>query len=196
MAFITYAAVNTRKYTKSVADFLAANRCAGKYLLGIAEAEAVMGAITVITAFEMWPETGFTASFWVTLTIPVGLVLTLSGFVYYRYRQTRAMTIAQFFETRYSRKFRIFAGILAAWASGLINFAVFPVVGARFFVSFCGFENHFIACGPLSINLTLAAVMLVLIGFALLFTLMGGQIAVRGRPIAAGDKTLRLHGEL
>jgi|GEM_PF-5466656 len=34
LAFIFLAAYNTRKETRSVADFLAANRCAGKYILG------------------------------------------------------------------------------------------------------------------------------------------------------------------
>jgi len=177
MVFITYTAFTTKKHTRSVADFLSANRCAGRYLLGTAEGMAGMGAISIIAVFEIFTRTGFTQLFWYNVTLPIGLVMALSGFVIYRYRSTRAMTMAQFFEMRYSRKFRVYAGILA-WVAGVVNFGIFPSVGARFFINFCGFPNYFVTVGPLDINLTLAAVMLVLIGIALYFTFTGGQIAI------------------
>ena len=41
------------------------------------------------------------------------MILTTSGWVIYRFRQTKSLTLAQFFEKRYSRNFRIFAGIIA-----------------------------------------------------------------------------------
>ena len=176
-AFITYTAITTKKHTKSVADFLAANRCAGRYMLGTAEGMAATGAITIIVVFEMFSRTGFTQHFWNKVMVPLGIVVTLTGFVIYRYRATRVMTMGQFFEMRYSRRFRIYAGILA-WIAGVINFGIFPSVGARFFINFCGFRNYPVAVGPLEINLTMAAVMLVLIGIALYFTFTGGQIAI------------------
>ena len=177
MVFVTYTAITTEKYTKSVADFLAANRCAGRYLLGTASGMAVLGAVTIIAGFEVFTRTGFTRQYWTWLTVPIGIVITLSGFVVYRYRATRAMTMGQFFEMRYSRKFRIYAGTLA-WFSGVVNFGLFPGIGARFFINFCGLTNYPITVGSLEINLTLAAVMFVLIGIALYFTFTGGQIAV------------------
>jgi SSS family solute:Na+ symporter len=177
MVFVTYTAITTKKHTKSVADFLAANRCAGRYLLGTAEGMASIGAMTVITTFELFIRTGFTKRYWESVAIPLALVLTLTGFVVYRYRATRAMTLGQFLEMRYSRKFRTYAGIVA-WISGLINFGIFPAIGARFFINFCGFTNYPVTIGPLEINLTLAAVMLILISIALFFTFTGGQIAV------------------
>ena len=42
----------TNRYTKSVADFLAANRCAGRYLLTIAQGTAGLAVINVIANFE------------------------------------------------------------------------------------------------------------------------------------------------
>ena len=177
VVFITYTAITTKKHTKSVADFLAANRCAGRYLLGTATGMAAIGAISVITIFEIFTRAGFTQQFWNTVSLPIGLVMVLSGFVIYRYRATRAMTMGQFFEMRYSRKFRIYAGILA-WVSGVVNFGIFPGVGARFFINFCGFPNYPVTVGPLEINLTLAVAMLILIGIALYFTFTGGQIAI------------------
>ena len=175
--FVAYAAITTKKYTKSVADFLAANRCAGRYLLGTADGIAAHGAVTIIVIFEVFTQAGFTSHFWTNFSLPIVLFVNLSGFVVYRYRATRAMTMGQFFEMRYSRKFRTYAGILA-WVSGVINYGIFPSIGARFFINFCGFPNHFVQVGPLEINLTLAAVMLILIGIALFFTFIGGQIAI------------------
>ena len=54
------------------------------------------------------------------------------------------MTMPEFFQRRYSRGFRILAGILA-FVSGLINYALFPAVGARFLIYYCGL--------PLSLNI-------------------------------------------
>ena len=177
MGFITAMAVYTQRYTRSVADFLAANRCAGRYLLTIAQGAAAMGAITVLQKFETYYEAGFPLFFWGMAAVPLSTFVIMSGFVIYRYRRTRAMTIAQFFEMRYSRRFRIFAGFIT-WLSGMVNFGVFPAIGARFFINFCGIPTYMTSLGPFEINVTMAAVMFVLVGLALYFTLCGGQIAV------------------
>jgi SSS family solute:Na+ symporter len=177
MVFVTYTALTTKKYTKSIADFLVANRCAGRYLVGIAQHEAGLGAIGVVLTFEMFYMIGFIRNYWMGFLAPISVFIILSGWVLYRFRATRAMTLAQFFEMRYSRNFRIFAGILGA-VSGVINFGIFPAVGARFFMHFCGFTKYITYIGPLEINLTLAAIMLILIGLSIFFIFIGGQIAV------------------
>ena len=81
--------------------------------------------------------------------------------------------MAQFFEVRYSKRFRIFAGILM-WVSGVVNFGIFPSVGARFFIYYCGLPE---TVPGLGIS-TYALVMLILLGIALFFVFLGGQIAV------------------
>jgi SSS family solute:Na+ symporter len=177
LVFITYMAITTQKYTTSVADFLAANRCAGQYLLGTAEGAAAMGAISVITMFEIYYQAGFSQIYWDQVLAPLYLFLNIVGWIIYRFRQTRAMTLAQFFEMRYSRSFRVFAGILA-WASGVLNFAIFPAVSANFFINFCGLPKYLCHIGSVEINLTLAAVMFFLLIISLYFTLLGGQIAI------------------
>src|SRR6266850_1173709 len=53
-----------------------------------------------------------------------------------------AMALAQFFEMRYSRNFRVFAG-LVAFLAGIINFGIYPSVGARFFMAICGLPESF-----------------------------------------------------
>lgn len=65
---------------------------------------------------------------------PLQLLAALSGWVGYRYRETRAMTLAQSFQKRYSPNFRVFAGV-AEWVSDLIDFGIFSAVGARFILS-------------------------------------------------------------
>ncbi len=168
-------AAHTRKYTRSVADFLAAGRSAGRYLITVSEGAAAVGAITVVAWYEKFYAAGFTAQWWEIPVLAVGFYIALSGWIIYRFRQTRAMTMAQFFEMRYSRNFRVFAGILA-YLAGIVNFGIFPAVGARFFIYFCGLPESVAVCG-VSLS-TFVLVMIFLLGVSLIFTFMGGQIAV------------------
>ena len=174
---------NSRHYMKSVADFLSANRSAGRYLLTIAGQMGSVGAISVVAMFEIYYSAGLPPVYWALMSIPIGVILTLSGFVYYRFRETRAMTMAQFFEMRYSRKFRIFAGIVC-WACGILNFGIFPAVTARFFVYFCGLPISFDLFG-MTIP-TIAPVMAIDLFLALTFVTMGGQISVMITECAQG----------
>ena len=108
------------RYMKGVSDYLVANRCAGRYLLTLSEGAAGLGAITIVGTFEIFFNAGFVPLWWGYFLAPLGLFIALSGFVIYRYRQTRAMTMAQFIEMRYSRKFRLFFGALT-FVSGVIR---------------------------------------------------------------------------
>lgn len=168
-------ALRTQSLTRSVADFLAANRAAGRYLLTMASGMAGLGAISIAANFEKFYEAGFAGAWWAKMLAPLGLIMALTGFVIYRYRETRAMTMAQFFEMRYSRKFRIFTGLLA-WGSGILNYGIFPAVTARFLVYFTGLppELHWVGWTiP-----TIAPVMAFMLSLALLLTLSGGQVTV------------------
>lgn len=169
LAFLTFMAVYTRRYTRSVADFLVANRTAGRYLLCVCDGMAALGAITIVMMFELYYEAGFPVAWWDMFRIMIiPTVLSLSGWVIYRFRETRALTLAQFFEMRYSKNFRVFSGLLI-WFSGIVNFGIFPAVGARFFLNFLGIPET---------TLVYVTAMLILLAFSLFFTFMGGQIAV------------------
>ncbi len=175
LLFMMSQVVVSRKHMQSVADFLAAGRTAGRYVLSLSQGMAALGAISIIGNFEMNYVAGFTMSWWGLTTAVVVLFITATGWVIYRFRQTRALTLAQFFEMRYSRKFRIFAGLLA-FLSGIINFGIFPAVGARFFIYFGGLPETFRVFGiPVS---TFVVSMIVLLSLALFFVFSGGQIAV------------------
>ena len=178
LIIMTWAAHYTKRYTRSVADFLVANRCAGRYILGVSDSMAGIGAITIVAWFEAYYNAGFSLGWWFLAYAFVMLVVSLSGWIQYRYRQTRAMTLAQFLEMRYSKRFRIFAG-LTAFVSGSINFGIFPAVGARFFVHFCDLPRFPVPIvGDYSIDLTYVVVMVILLAVSLYFTFAGGQIAV------------------
>jgi SSS family solute:Na+ symporter len=141
--------VFTRRYLKSVAGFLSGGRLAGRYLLAVASGEMQAGAVTFVAAFEVISKAGFTMTWWSWINVPVWLLLGTTGFVVYRYRQTRAMTLAQFFEIRYSKRYRLFTGMLG-FLSGLANFGIIPAVSARFFVIMLGLPQE-VHVGALSL---------------------------------------------
>ena len=146
VGLMTYGVVFSKRFMKSVADFLAAGRTAGRYIVTVAMGMAMLGAISVVGEFEVFYKSGFCMKWWELSMAMAILIVTVSGWVVYRFRQTRALTMAQFFEMRYSRNFRVFSGILA-WISGMINFGIFPSVGARFFIYFTGLPETFMFLG-------------------------------------------------
>ena len=113
----------SRRYMRSVADFLAAGRTAGRYLLSVSQGMAAVGAITIVANLEMNFRAGFAMSWWGLSMGLVVMIMAVTGWVVYRFRATRCLTMAEFFERRYSRRFRIFAGLLA-FTAGLINFGI------------------------------------------------------------------------
>lgn len=175
LAVLVTAAFYTQRYATSVAGFLAAERCAGRYLISVAFNMAQLGVITLVWYFQQNYDVGWTSIWWGLMEGPAMIVIALSGWVIYRFRRTRALTLAQFFEMRYSRRFRVFAG-LVAFLSGIINYGIFPGVAARFFIALCGFPERFALFGH-EVR-TFTALMIALMATALLFVFLGGQIAV------------------
>lgn len=163
------------KKGQGVSDYLSANRCAGRYTLSIAEGMACLGAVSIISVFEMYYASGFSAYWWSQMQGPVMLLISMSGWIIYRYRKTRAMTLAQFFEIRYSRNFRIFSGMLS-FVAGIVNFGIVPAVGARFFIYYCGIPENLPMLGMAVPSYPF--IMAVLLFSALLITYAGGQITI------------------
>ena len=85
------------------------------------------------------------------------------------------MTLAEFFERRYNKKFRIFSGFIA-FVSGIVNFGIFPAVGARFFLNYLGLPES-VAFAGFDIP-TFALLMLFLLSTSLYFVFSGGHVAV------------------
>ena len=174
---LRFVSLSASGHMKGVADFLSANRSAGRYLLTIAGQMGGTGVISFIAMFELYYAVGFSPIWWGFMSIPVGIIILLTGWVFYRFRETRALTLAQFFEMRYSRRFRIFAGILC-WITGILNFGIFPAVAARFFIHFCGLPDYFHIPGLYFHISTFASIMALDLSLALMFVMMGGQVSV------------------
>jgi len=168
-------AIYTRRYIRSVADFVAGGRVAGRYLIANAKGEAASGVANTMSKFQPLLTAGFVLGWWDSLSAPVMMLLAISGFVVYRYRQTRAMTVGQFFEMRYSRAFRLFAGMLG-FLAGILNYGVFPAIASSFFVYFLNLPevSHF---GAFHIQ-TKILVMAIYLGCSLWMMLVGGQITL------------------
>ena len=173
MAALMALAVFVKRYMRSVSDFLAANRMAGRYIVSVSNGFG--GAISMVALWEMTYANGLPAQWGMLLMTMVILVIAISGFVVYRLRETRALTLAQFFEMRYSRRFRIFAGSLSC-VSGFLNYGIFPAVTAKFIMMFVGFPEAFTVFGVtipvfpalIAANLAVAAYI----------AMSGGQISI------------------
>ena len=127
---------------KSVTDFLSAGRTAGRYVLSVSSGVAGLGAISIVMFMEMGFVAGFALSWWGLSQGIIILAITMSGWVIYRFRMTRSLTLAQFLKRDTAETFVSFAGIVAFFA-GIINFGIFPAVGAQFFINYCGLPDSF-----------------------------------------------------
>ncbi|MCC6422128.1 MAG: hypothetical protein IT447_01505 [Phycisphaerales bacterium] len=172
---VLWISVKTQRYMRSVSDFMAAGRGAGRYLVATAGMMAGWGLISAVAEFELIYKAGLAFDWWRVLQTPATLFLALTGFVLYRYRETRVLTLAQLFEARYSKAFRIFSGFLAS-VSGIINYAIFPSVGGRFLIYYCKL--------PLTVPIfgfefsTFALVMIMFLSLALVLVMLGGQLTI------------------
>lgn len=164
-----------QRYMRSVADFLAANRSAGRFLISTSMDAGGSNVMALLIAMEIFSNSGFSVGFWKSLGDIFFFVLGVLGLVSYRFRETRSLTFHQFFEVRYSKGIRIFASFLNVF-SGTFNFGITPAIVARFFVYYCGM--------PVTLHVanfempTFILVMLVLMAASVYFALTGGQISV------------------
>ena len=139
-------AVCSRKYVRGVVDFLAAGRVAGRYVLSAGDMTSAMGVIALVALVESKYQVGYALSFWEYLLVPVGILMSLTGYCVYRFRATRALSIGQFMEMRYSRSFRIVAASLRTLSEMLTN-AIGPAIAANFFIYFLGLPHKVMILG-------------------------------------------------
>lgn len=175
IVFIVIIGTYTHRHMKSVAHFVSGGRVGGRYLLAVAKGEMQAGAVVFVAMWEIFGQSGFIPTWWGWITGPVAIVVAIFGFVIYRFRETRAMTLAQFFEMRYSRNFRSFSGLLG-FLAGIINFGIIPAVGARFMVYFLQLPAE-IWLGAYALP-TYIPLMGIFIGISLSLAIAGGLITL------------------
>ena len=173
--FVIGMAFYSRRYIRDVVDYLSAGRVCGRYVIAVAGLESALGLITLVACSEVYYKAGFAYGFWGAITAPLALVLSLTGFFAYRFRETRALSIGEYLERRYSRSFRIFASFLRTFSEMMTN-TIGPAIAARFFIYLFGWPN--------SINMfgykvpTFALVICLTLIFALIVIWSGGMISL------------------
>ena len=173
--FVIGLALYSRRYIRDVVDFLAAGRICGRYVISVAGMESALSVMTLVAAAEADYKVGFMYAFWAGFITPVLLLLSLTGFFSYRFRETKALTIGEFLEKRYNRSFRIFAAFLRTSSEMLTN-VILPAVTARFFVYLLGWPSHIKVLGW---NIPVFSLIIVLtLLFALIVIWAGGMISL------------------
>jgi SSS family solute:Na+ symporter len=139
-------ALYTKRFVRGVVDFLAAGRVAGRYVISAGDLTAGLSVITLVALVESKYQVGYALSFWEYLVIPVGTIMSLTGFCIYRFRETRSLSIGQFLEMRYNRPLRIVAATIRT-ISEMITNAIGPAVAAKFFIYFLGLPHKVMIFG-------------------------------------------------
>ena len=164
-----------KRYVRGVSDYMAAGRICRRYVLTTALMAEAIGLVSLISYIEVRYMTGFALTYWNNLMLPLGMILTMSGYCYYRYRETKAMSIGQYLEMRYNRSLRVFASFLRSISEIVAN-SIMPALAARFFITFLDLPQSFEVFGfkiP-----SFAIIMLITLTFAVLLICVAGQLSL------------------
>lgn len=175
ICFVMYMGYYSRKYIRGVSDYLAAGRVCGRYVLNMSGVANGLSIIGLAAYIEQYYKTGGATGFWGRILVPLSVVIALSGYCSYRFRETKAMSLGQFLEMRYSRKLRIFAAGLRSLAEMLANM-IMPAVAARFFIQMMDLPNNINILG-LSLP-TFDVLIILFLVLAIALICMGGTLAL------------------
>ncbi len=175
VAIVLAIGFHTRKYIRGVADFLMAGRLCGRYVITVGDVANALSILGLVAYVEVHYKTGFAVAFWNAMTGPLGLLLALTGYCVYRFRETKALSLGQFLEMRYSRSLRIFAAALRSLSEILANM-IMPSIAARFFIYFFGLPQTFTVFGWTFS--TFVALMVLCLTAAISLIYMGGTLAL------------------
>ena len=173
--FVIWLGYYSRRYVSSVTDFLSAGRVCGRYVICASDVANALSIMTLVAYVEAHYKTGFAISFWAGVIAPISMIMALSGYCVYRFRETKAMSLGQFLEMRYNRPFRIFAASLRSVSEILAN-SIMPAIAARFFIYFLDL--------PLTIHIfglaipTFSLIILICLTLAISIICMGGTLAM------------------
>ena len=165
----------SRRYVRGVSDYLACGRVCGRYVLNMGDVANALSIIGLVAFIEIKYQTGFALSFWSAILSPLSLLIALTGYCSYRFRETRAMSLGQFLEIRYSRKMRVFGSGLRSLAEMLANM-IMPAVAARFFIQMLNL--------PTTLNIlglhvpTFDVLMILFLTLAITLICLGGTMAL------------------
>ena len=175
MVFVIGMGFYSRRYIKGVTDYLAAGRVAGRYVISVGDVAQGLAVITLIGYTEAHYKTGFAMAFWNNILMPLSIVISLTGYVSYRFRETKALSLGQFLEMRYNRPLRIYASALRSVAELLAN-CLCPALAARFMIYYIGLPYSFKLFG-LEVP-TFMVLTLIMITLCVLICCLGGALSL------------------
>lgn len=175
VAFVLWTGYYSRRYLRDITDFLSAGRVCGRYVISVGDIAAALSILGLVAYVEVHYKTGFALAFWNMILLPVGVLMSLFGYCTYRFRETKAQSLGQFLEMRYSRKFRIFAAGLRSLSEMLANM-IMPALAARFFIYFLDLPHtlHFAGMNISTFNLLMVLILVA----AISIICMGGTLAI------------------
>lgn len=156
-----------KKYIRQLSDFILAGRSLKLFIAIATLTGTELGLVTVMYNSELGFKHGFSAFHVGIIETVCILAIGLTGFIVYKLRQLRIMTIPEFYEMRFGRNVRIVGGIILA-LGGILNMGLFLQAGARFMMGVTGYSN------PAGLKLFMS-VMLIMV---LIYTVMGGMVSV------------------
>ena len=172
---IVWLAFYCRRFVRGVVDYLSAGRVAGRYVLTVGDMTAGLGLITLLALTEVSYRSGFAISFWQVATATIGVFVGLTGWVLYRFRETKAMSNGQFLELRYSRSLRVVASFLRLIAEMLAN-SIAPAIAANFLIYFLGLPHKIMIFGAAVPTFAILVGVSLLLAMAII--LPGGRISL------------------
>ena len=159
--------VIVKKYIRQLSDFIVAGRSLKLFIAIASLTGTELGLVTVMYNSELGFKHGFSAFHVGIIETVCILAIGLTGFIVYKLRQLRVMTIPEFYGMRFGRNVRIVGGIILA-LGGILNMGLFLQAGARFMMGVTGYSN------PAGLKLFMS-VMLIMV---LIYTVMGGMVSV------------------
>ena len=175
ICFVMMIAWYTRRYAKDVTNFISSGRTCGRYVIAVGDVAEGLSILGLVSYVEIHYRNGFATSFWTALFLPLSVILSLFGYCNYRLRETKAQSLGEFVELRYSRKLRVFAAFLRCTSEMLTNI-IMPALAARFFIYFLDLPQHFTVAG-VEVS-TFHLLMLVVLTLAIFIIWVGGSISI------------------
>jgi len=168
LIFIFFMGVFFKRYMKGLGDFIVAGRHLKVYLAVATLTGTELGLVTVMYNSELGFRSGFSA-FHVGV-IEAGCIagIGITGFIVYKLRESKVMTIPEFYGKKFGTKVRWVGGIILA-LSGILNMGLFLQAGSRFMIGLIG--------AGISGTVT-KLVMSAMLIMVLVYTALGGMVSV------------------
>lgn len=159
--------IAVRKHIRQLSDFIVAGRTLRLFLAIATLTGTELGLVTVMYNAELGFKNGFSAYHVALIESLCVLAVGLTGFIVYRLRKLKIMTIPEFYEKRFGKNIRWIGGSILA-LGGILNMGLFLQAGARFMMGVTGYSNM----AGLKIFMS---VMLIMV---LVYTILGGMVSV------------------